>query len=47
MKNDQNYIERVYKTMKEIPAKLLLIINAIDKGSAERNGLLRNYLKLI
>ena len=35
------------KTMKEIPAKLLLIINAIDKVSAERNGLLRNYLKLI
>lgn len=40
-------LNELNKTMKEIPAKLLLIINAIDKGSAERNGLLRNYLKLI
>ena len=30
------------ETMEEIPAKLMLIINAIDKGKAETNG----YLEL-
>ena len=32
------------ETMEEIPAKLMLIINAIDKGKAETNGLLRTLI---
>ena len=32
------------EAMEEIPAKLMLIINAIDKGHAETNGLLRTLI---
>ena len=32
------------ETMEEIPAKLMLIINVIDKGKAETNGLLRTLI---
>ena len=32
------------ETMEEIPAKLMLIINAIDKGNAETHGLLRTLI---
>ena len=34
-------LNELNETVEEIPAKLTLIINAIDKGNAETNGLLR------
>ena len=37
-------LNELNKTMEEIPAKLMLIINAIDKGNAETHGLLRTLI---
>ena len=33
--------------MEEIPGKLILIIDAIDKGNAEAHGLLRTLINVI
>ena len=38
-------MNEVNERMEEIPAKLILIINAIDKGNAETHGLLRTLIK--
>ena len=35
------------ETMEEIPSKLMVIINAIDKGNAETHGLLRTLINEI
>ena len=35
------------ETMEEIPSKLMVIINAIDKGNAETYGLLRTLINEI
>ena len=35
------------ETMEEIPSKLMVIVNAIDKGNAETHGLLRTLINEI
>ena len=40
-------LNELNETMEEIPAKLMLIINAIDKGNAETHGLLRTLINEI
>ena len=40
-------LNELNETVEEIPAKLTLIINAIDKGNAETNGLLRTLINEI
>ena len=40
-------LNELNETMEEIPAKLMLIINAIDKGNAETHGLLRALINEI
>ena len=35
------------ETMEEIPSKLMVIINVIDKGNAETHGLLRTLINEI
>ena len=40
-------LNELNETMEEIPAKLMLIINAIDKGNAETHGLLRTLISKI
>ena len=37
-------LNELNETMEEIPANLILIINAIDKGNAETHGLLRSLI---
>ena len=37
-------LKELNETMKEIPAKLMLIINAIDRGNAETHVLLRTLI---
>ena len=40
-------LNELNETMEEIPAKLMVIINAIDKGNAETHGLLRTLINEI
>ena len=40
-------LNELNETVEEIPAKLTLIINAIDKGKAETNGLFRALINEI
>ena len=40
-------LNELNETVEEIAAKLTLIINAIDKGNAETNGLLRTLINEI
>ena len=40
-------LNELNETMEEIPAKLMLIINAIDKDNAETHGLLRTLINEI
>ena len=38
-------LNEIYDGMEEIPSKLLLVINAIDKGNAETHQLLRTLIE--
>ena len=38
-------LNEINDTMEEIPSKLLLVINAIDKGNAETHQLLRTLIE--
>ena len=40
-------LNELNETMEEITEKLMLIINAIDKGNAETHGLLRTIINEI
>ena len=40
-------LNELNETMEEIPVKLMLIINAIDKSNAETYGLLRTLINKI
>ena len=40
-------LNELNETMEEIPAKLMLIINAIDKGNAETYAIFRTLIKEI
>ena len=40
-------LNKLNEKMEEIPAKLMLIIKAIDKGNAETHGLLRTLINEI
>ena len=40
-------LNELNETMEEVPAKLMLVFNAIDKGNDETHGLLRSLINEI